>query len=94
MPGRLSLRRNRPGPSGTPDPAYAYRVGWLKEARTWDSQRRSAVAENLRVVLGAPDFSPNEFRRQYRVPALDESLHAGASLVALQQVLMALETER
>ena len=94
MPGALSVRR--PRREGTPlaDPAYSYRVGWLKEARTWDSVRRSAVADGLRAVLGAPDFSPNESRRRYRLPALDESLHAGASLVALQEVLVALETER
>ena len=52
------------------------------------------TAEELRLILGDPAFSPNEFRRLYRVPGLDESLHAGASLLALQQVLLALETDR
>ena len=93
MPGPLRRPRSQREPAGTPDPAYAYRVGWLKEARTWDARRRSAVAEGLRAVLREPTFSPNEFRRLYSVPALDGSLHAGASLLALQQVLLALETD-
>lgn len=94
MPGPLRRRRTQRDSDGPPDPAFAYRVGWLKEARTWDARRRSAVAEGLRLTLGDPAFSPNEFRRLHRVPALDESLHAGASLLALQQVLLALETDR
>lgn len=94
MPGPLSRRRTQRKLDGPPDPAFAYRVGWLKEARTWDAHRRSAVAEGLRLTLSDPSFSPNEFRRLHRVPGLDESLHAGASLLALQQVLQALETDR
>jgi hypothetical protein len=97
MPGPLSRPRDRRRPAGTSpgaaDPSYAYRIGWLKEARVWDERRRAAVAEGLHTVLGASAFSPNEYRRLYRVPALDESLHAGASLLALHQVLLALETD-
>jgi hypothetical protein len=93
VPGLLK-RRLAGAQAGRPDPAYAYRVGWLKEARAWDARRRAAVSEGLRAVLDDPAFSPNEFRRNYRVPALDESLHAGASLLALRQVLLALETDR
>jgi hypothetical protein len=88
------MRRLRRRPAGNPDPAFGYRVGWLKEARTWNLRRRAAVSEGLRTVLDDPAFSPNEFRRIYPVPALDDSLHAGASLLALQQVLLALEGDR
>jgi len=94
MPGPLSPRRDPGGAQPSPpDPSFAYRLGWLKEARTWDSRRRAEVAGGLRAVLSDPAFSPNEYNRRYRVPALDASLHAGASLLALQQVLLALETE-
>jgi hypothetical protein len=51
----------------------------------------SAVAEALRSVLAAPGFVPNTFDRRYQVLGLDDGLHAGASLVALLQVLQAFE---
>lgn len=80
MPCPLSRRRARRELGGTADPACAHRVGWLQAARTWDARRRFAVAEGPRATLGDPSVSPNEFRRLQRVPALDESLHAGAAL--------------
>lgn len=83
--------RRRP-PSG-PDPSFAYRVGWLNEARTWDAARRAAVSAGLRAIVEDPSFTPNENRRRYRVPELDSRLHAGASLLALQQILQAIESE-
>jgi hypothetical protein len=85
------LRRRRT--FAPPDPAFAYRIGWMTEVRTWDAVRRAAMADELRPVLGAPDFVANAYDRRYRVPALDAGLHAGASLVALQQVLQAFELD-
>lgn len=41
------------------------------------------------AVLAQPDFEPNAYARQYHVPGLDDSAHAGASLTALAQVLRA-----
>jgi len=85
------LRRRRT--VAPPDPAFAYRIGWMTEVRTWDAARRVAMAEELRPVLAAADFIPNAYDRRYRVPALDGGLHAGASLVALQRVLQAFELD-
>lgn len=97
MPGCLSRLRDRiaprHGPRSSPDPSFAYRIGWMKEARAWDASRRAAVAAGLSIVLQAPDFVPNVYDRRFRVPALDANLHAGASLLALQQVLAAIESE-
>jgi hypothetical protein len=41
----------------------------------------------------SPAFEANMLARRFRVPAVDESKHAGASLVALVQVLQAFEGE-
>jgi len=77
--------------SASPDPGFAYRVAWTKEARTWDAERRAAIAEALRHVLRASDFLPNTYARRFLVPGLDDVHHSGASLVALRDVLDALE---
>jgi hypothetical protein len=66
-------------------------MGWMKEVRSWDAVRRASVAEALRFILAAPGFIPNAFDRRYQVLGLDDGLHAGASLVALLQVLQAFE---
>jgi hypothetical protein len=80
MPCPLSRRRARRELGGTAGPADAQRVGRRKEARRWDARWRFAVAEGPRATLGDPSVSPNEFRRLQRVPALEDSLHAGAAL--------------
>ncbi len=58
-----------------------------------DPTRRARIAQEVRILLAAPDFVPNAYVRRYRVPALDDGLHAGASLLALQQVLQAFELD-
>jgi hypothetical protein len=76
-----------------PDPGFAYRVAWTKEARTWDAGRRAAIASSLGRVLLSSEFLPNAYDRRYRVPELDGLHHSGASLVALRDVLDALEID-
>ena len=79
--------------SAAPDPGFAYRVAWTKEARTWDATRRAAVARSVGDVLRSVEFLPNAYHRRYRVAELDDLQHSGASLVALRAVLEALENE-
>lgn len=71
--------------------SFSYRVYWTREVRTWDSGRRRRVRAAVEEVVDAPDFKANAFARRFRVPAVDELNHAGASLVALVQVLEAFE---
>lgn len=89
----LRRARGRENAPAEPDPAFAYRVAWTKEARTWDAVRRAAIARSLGQVLQSREFLPNVYDRRYRVPGLDDSQHSGASLVALRAVLEALEDQ-
>jgi len=77
--------------SDAPNPGVAYRVAWTKDARTWDAGRRAAIAEALGHVIRSDGFLANAYDRRYRVPGLDDLRHSGASLVALGDVLEALE---
>jgi hypothetical protein len=43
-------------------------------------------------VIEAPGYRKNLIERRYRVTGLDEQAHSGASLMALLEVLEALET--
>jgi hypothetical protein len=79
--------------SDPPDPGFAYRVAWTKEARAWDAGRRAAIAESLGHVIRSDGFLANAYDRRYLVPGLDELRHSGASLVALGDVLEALEID-
>ncbi len=89
---RESVRRLVRGERGAGQPSgYAYRVHWMQAARTWDGQRRRRVRAAVQAVVERPAFVPNEFHRVYRVPELDEAAHAGSSLMALLEVLAALE---
>ena len=79
--------------SAPPDPGFAYRVSWTKEARTWDAGRRAVIASSLGHILLFSEFLPNAYDRRYKVPGLDDLHHSGASLVALRDVLEALEID-
>jgi hypothetical protein len=88
------LRRFRRGP----DPqvqhaAYAYVVYWTKTARSWTPERRAAVLQAVRDIAANRDFLPTTYERRYRLADVDSSAHAGASLIALRQVLETLESE-
>ncbi len=84
----------RPRAELPPDAAsFSYRVYWTREARLWDAGRRRRARAAVEEVVRAPDFEANVLARRFRVPELDGSSHAGASLVALIQVLQAFESE-
>jgi len=89
----LRRTRGRGNAPAEPDPEFAYRVAWTKEARTWDAVRRTAIAKSLGQVLRSEEFLPNVYDRRYRIPGLDDLEHSGASLVALREVLEALEDQ-
>lgn len=84
---------NRPAPPGPPRVAFSYAIYWAKQARTWDAARRAAAADALAAVLAQAGFEANAYERRYTVAGLDDQAHAGASLVALSQVLAALAAE-
>jgi hypothetical protein len=71
---------------------YSYTVFWLKQARRWDIQRQSDLAQRLAVLLKSPAFEANLFDRTYALDGLDGA-HSGASLKALEKVLEALRDE-
>jgi hypothetical protein len=70
---------------------YSYRVFWAKTARSWPSDRQAAARSAIRALQSQGDFVPSLFTRAYRLDAVDASPHSGASLLALQQVLEALQ---
>lgn len=83
------------GDADAPRIAFSYAVFWTKQARQWDTARQTAMLHAVRAVLRQPGFEPNAYARRYSVPGLDDAApagggaHAGASLVALEQVLAA-----
>jgi len=75
-----------------PDPRpsdYAYTLYWARLVQGWGAERRAQIALSVEAVISSRGFRPNEFYRTYSVPGLDEIAHAGASLLALQQILAA-----
>ena len=72
--------------------AYSYTVFWTKTARLWDATKRETVAQHLAALIGAPDFDANFYERTYTLAEVD-SVHSGASLLALQKVLEAFRNE-
>jgi len=85
---RRRLRSRASDPSF--DPVVSYRLYWTGQARTWAPARRAALLRSVATLLQEPDFEPNTYRRRYRIDGLDSNGHAGASLVALRDVLSAL----
>ena len=73
--------------------AYAYVVYWAKTARTWTPEQRAAALRTVLDIAARGDFIPTTYERRYRLPDVDSSAHAGASLIALRQVLEAMESE-
>jgi hypothetical protein len=68
-----------------------YRLFWTKIALNWDSDRRTMMAGQVADVIGASDFENNALERRFHVEGLDEQAHSGASLLALAEVLRALD---
>lgn len=92
------LARHRPPPPTPPEPLSAeridagYRLFWTKMALAWDDERRALIAARVAEVTAGPDFENNALERRFRVEGLDDLAHSGASLLALAEVLHALET--
>lgn len=92
---RERIRRLVRPRAGLPPQAapFSYRVYWTREVRAWDAARRGRARAAAQEVVGAPGFEANLLRRRFRIPAVDDSRHSGASLVALIEVLQAFEAE-
>ena len=90
------INRTRPAPK-PPEPLSmdkidaGYRLFWTKLALTWDDERRILIAERTAAVVAGPDFEANALERRFTVEGLDDSAHSGASLLALVEVLRALD---
>ena len=70
----------------------SFRIFWTKITREWELDKIKAIREKVIAVAQAPDFRKNPIERQYTVEGLDEYAHSGASLLALIDVLNALES--
>ncbi len=68
-----------------------YRLFWTKQALTWEAAQRVAIAQAVALVVAAPEFEANALERRFEVEGLDEQAHSGASLLALVDVLRALD---
>lgn len=71
---------------------YSYRVFWMKQARGWNTDRRHAVTAAARTLTEVDGFEANAFERRYRLDGV-EGEHSGASLLALIQVMEALDAD-
>lgn len=87
--GEAAEREQR---ASAPRPDYSYRVFWTKMARSWSPDRRRTVRRAVQEVVEGGEFEPNAFERRYQVEALGEGAHAGASLLALLEVIDAFQS--
>jgi hypothetical protein len=70
--------------------SYSYRVFWTRQARTWNADQRRTIRERLNTLMPDAEFETNDFERVYHIEGVDGE-HAGASVLALAQVLEALD---
>ncbi len=90
------LQRRNP-PESSPEPLTrdridaGYRLYWTKIALPWDGARRVEMAARVRAVVDAAEFEDNALERRFAIEGLDEQAHSGASLLALLDVLRALD---
>ncbi len=70
---------------------FSFRIYWTKIAREWDLVRIRETQSRVKHITEHPDFQKNLIDRRYRVEGLDDLAHSGASLLALLDVLDALE---
>ena len=69
----------------------SFRIFWTKISHEWDLDRMRDIREQVKNVTQQPNFQKNLIERRYTVEGLDEQAHSGASLLALIDVLDALE---
>jgi len=72
---------------------YSYRVFWTKQARTWDAGKRRLIRERISALMSEAEFETNAFERHFQIEDVDGQ-HSGASVLALNQVLEALDATR
>jgi hypothetical protein len=85
---RRWMGRAIPGPR---DPSrFSYSVHWTRTARGWDLDRREKARSALLDLTRRTGFEATSLERRYLVPEVDGLPHAGASLIALLEVLEAL----
>jgi hypothetical protein len=60
---------------------------WAKLVRGWSVERRRIVRVAVERVVEQSDLKPNEYRRLYHLPEIDEVAHTGESLLTLLKLL-------
>jgi len=70
---------------------FGYRMNWTRTAIAWDADRRALIAARVDAIIRSRDFEQNALERRFRVEGLDDRAHSGASLVALAEVIRALD---
>lgn len=82
-----------PEPMTAPKVGFSFRIYWTKMGRNWSTDRREQVRQAVLAITQASDFDPNLIEKRYTL-ALDdipEQTHSGTSLLALLDVLAALD---
>jgi hypothetical protein len=69
----------------------SFRIFWTKISTEWDLDRIRHIRKQVQQVTQQANFQKNLVERRYAVEDLDEQAHSGASLLALIEVLDALE---
>lgn len=87
-PGR---KRVPPTPLTGEQITAGYRMYWTQTAYGWDAARRAALAARVQTAIGASGFENTMLERRFRVEGLDDEAHSGASLLALLEVLRAID---
>ncbi len=88
---RRRFGRGQSSPDSHAD--YAYVIYWTKTARAWTAEHRREARLAVQALLARTDFRATLYERLYRLDEIDSSAHAGGSLIALQRVLQAMESD-
>lgn len=72
---------------------FSFRIYWTKMVRNWNAPRRMEVRQQVLSLTEAADFHRNLIEKRYtlRLDDIPEQTHSGASLMALLEVLAALD---
>lgn len=68
-----------------------YRMNWTRTVIGWDATRRATIAARVEAVIASSGFENNALERRFHVEGLDGQAHSGASLLALAEVIRALD---
>jgi len=85
--------RRQPEKMTVPKVDFSFRVYWTKMTRTWSAARRDAARQQALAITTRPDFDQNLIDKRYELvlEGIPEEKHSGASLMALLEVLAALD---